>query len=176
MALAQQFESLFGDVRSRRLLRQLSGAGRTTLPTFNLTTTSLRHLRKWFDRLDEIRSGATHPHGNYFSDPAAIGLVDNAARPRVLTQAGEAFRSRRAALHNDPARAEYALVEILYYAGYPHQLDVQQFLTQKRQSMIRTLMQFQQTPVTQLFVKKPQLLVVAELISNFPGAIPALLD
>ncbi len=177
MALAQQFESLFSDPRSRRLLRRLLGAGRTTLPTFNLTTTSLRHLNKWFDHLEEIRSGAIPAplHGNYFSDPATIGLVDNAVRPRVLTPAGKAFLSREAAVYNDPPRAEYALVEILYFAGYPHKPDVQQFLKQKRQTMIRTLMQFQQTPVTQLFIKKPQLLVVAELVSNFPGAIPALL-
>src|SRR5437763_2349117 len=111
--LAQQFASLFGDRRARNALASLGS--RTRLPTFNLATTSLRHLNKWFDRLHAIDQGISRPHGNYYSDPASIGLVESGRRARALTAAGVAYLRFRSTLRDDAARAEYELLKILYF-------------------------------------------------------------
>jgi len=168
--LPQVFASLFS---AQRALAQLRS--RTRLPTFNLTTTSLRHSNMWFDRLYDIDRGIARAHGNYFSDPASVGLVDRSARPYLLTPAGRAFLSFRRALHEDQARAEYELLRILYFGGYNHQPSVQQFLASKRGQLFAVLDQFAPWPTRHLFLTHPRLLVVAELIAGFPGAIPRLL-
>lgn len=173
-ALAQQFVSLFPEGGPQRALARLGA--RTALPTFNLATTSLRHTNMWLDRLHDINRGITRAHGNYFSDPASIGLVDNLVRPPVLTPAGRAFLSFRSTLRDDQARAEYELLKILYFGGYNHQPDVQQFLATKRGQLFAVLDQFTASPARHLFLEHPGLLVVAELIAGFPRAIRRLLE
>lgn len=173
--LAKKFESLFTDPESKKQLARIQNSAHTILPTFNLTTTSLRHLKKWFDRLDEINRKIYYRHGNFYSDPASIGLVDDSTRQRVLTQAGQAFLSYKSSLYNDPSRAEYQLIKILYFSGYTHSSTVQRFLKEKRDHMLNVISQFSYSPVYRLFLQKPRLLVIAELIANYQDAIPRLL-
>lgn len=172
--LSQSFASLFSDARARASLSRL---GRhVLLPTFNLTTSSLRHINMWFDRIDDINRGQTRAHGNFFSDPAAIGLVDNSIRPRVLTNAGQDFLAFRPTLRNNPLRAEYELLKILYVRRNPHSPRVQDLLDRKRSQLNFVLSQFSPAPSRELFLTNPSLLVIAELIASFPGAIPRLLQ
>lgn len=171
--LADQFASLFDEEEARESLSELGA--HTRLPTFNLSTTSLRHLNMWFDRLYDINQGVTRSHGNYFSDPASIGLVSRTARPRVLTQAGHAYLAFRNTLRNNPMRAEYEILKILYFGDYLHTTKVNQFLAEKRDHLSFTLEQFRPTPSRHLFLTHPRLLVVSELISGFRGAIPRLI-
>jgi hypothetical protein len=130
----------------------------------------------WLDRLHDINRGITRAHGNYFSDPAAVGLVDNSVRPRVLTSAGRAFLSFRTTLRDDPARGEYQLLKILYFGGFNHQPDVQQFLATKRGHLLAVLDEFTPSPARHIFLEHPRLLVIAELIAGFTGAIRRLLE
>ena len=174
MPLGDKFASLFNNRSARQKLSQL--LAHTILPTFNLSTTSLRHVRKWFDRLDEIDRGVVHTHGNFFSDPATIGLVDNSVRPRVLTPAGRAFLNDKTALYNKPEMAEYQLIKILYFSNHVHNLSVQEFLRKKREHVEHVLMQFSQTSSRPLFLEHPSLLAVAELIASFPGALQGLVN
>ncbi len=176
MSLAQRFSSVFETRAARSALEKLAAAQHTRLPTFNLTTTSLRHIPKWLDRLRDINNGITTGHGNFYSDPAVIGLVDNAVRPRALTPAGAAFLGKRASIGGSPERGEYELLKILYFGGHPHQAAVQQFLESKRRHMVLVLSQFSPAPIRHLFLHHPKLLVIAELIAEFPGAIPRLLQ
>ncbi|MGO8810992.1 MAG: hypothetical protein ACLQJF_16155 [Candidatus Sulfotelmatobacter sp.] len=172
--LATQFVSLFTGHAARAALAKLGS--HTKLPTFNLSTTSLRHTNMWFDRLHEINQGLTRAHGNYFSDPASIGLVDRStARPRVLTQAGQAYLTFRNSLRNNPLRGEYELLKILYFSAYQNPDIVEQHLAEKRDHLFSALAQFTPTPSRQVFLVHPRLLVVAELISGFPGAIGRLI-
>lgn len=176
MILAKKFESLFADPEAKRQLARIQDSAHILLPTFNLTTTSLRHLNKWFDRLDEINRGIYRRHGNFYSDPACIGLVDNSVRPQVLTPAGQAFLSYKHSLYNNPLRAEYQLIKILYFSGYTHNSSVQKFLTEKRNHMLNVLSHFFYSPACRLFLQNPRLLVIAELIANYQGAVPKLLN
>lgn len=176
MILAKKFESLFTDPEAKRQLARIQDSAHILLPTFNLTTTSLRHLKKWFDRLDDINRGIYRRHGNFYSDPASIGLVDNSVRPRVLTPAGQAFLSYKPSLYNNPLRAEYQLIKILYFDGYTHNLSVQKFLTEKRNHMLNVLSHFFYSPARRLFLQNPRLLVIAELIANCQGAVSKLLN
>lgn len=171
---AQEFASLFTDARARRALTQFGP--HTRLPLFNLATTSLRHLNKWLDRLDAINRGVRSTHGNYYSDPASIGLVDATVQPRALTAAGQAFLAFRAQLRNDPARAEYELLKILYFGGFAHRSQVQEFLSSKRGQLLAVLEQYTPSPSRHVFLDNPRLLVVAELLAGFPGAVPSLLQ
>ena len=77
--LARKFASLFDDPDAQEALAMLGA--RTRLPTFNLATSSLRHLPKWFDRLEKINNRQIESHGNFVSDPASIGLVDSSLIP-----------------------------------------------------------------------------------------------
>lgn len=163
MSLPLQFASLFDDPVAKRKLVQYGP--HTRLPTFSLTTTSLRHLPKWFDRLDEINRGISQQHGNFFSDPASIGLVNNSVRPRVLTPAGQAFLQHKPMLYKKPAQAEYQLIKTLYFSNYVHSSSVEQFLRSKQSHMLAVLSQFFQCPSRSLF-SHPQLLVIAELVCN----------
>jgi hypothetical protein len=146
------------------------------LKTFNLATTSLRHLNMWFDRIHEINQGLSRGHGNYFSDPAAIGLIDNTVRPCVITPAGYAFLEYRSTLRNNPLRAEYELLKILYFSQHSHSTSVQQFLSTKRDHLASVLGQFSPTPIRHLFLTHPKLFVIAELIASFPGAVERLIS
>lgn len=174
MPLAQQFASLFAGAQARRALRRLLPRGHTRLSTFNLTTTSLRYLTRWFDRLQIIARGHAGGHGNFYSDPAAIGLVNSIVRPPTLTQAGQAFLAKRAALYRDPARAEYELVKILYSGAHAHTEGARRFLEAKREHLFRVLDLFGPTAKRDVFLSHPNLLVIAELVANFPGALPRL--
>jgi hypothetical protein len=174
VVLSQQFASVFSDRKAKSALRRLGA--HIQLPTFNLTTTSLRHIKMWFDRIDDINRGHTRPHGNYFSDPAAVGLVNSNVRPRILTIAGREFLAFRPTICNNPLRAEYELLKILYFKGIQHSPNVQDFLDKKGEHLIYMLNQFSPSPARELFLTYPCLLVIAELIASFPGAIPRLLQ
>lgn len=176
MTLAQDFATLFEEAAAREKLADLSEAQRTDLPTFNLTTTSLRHLNKWFDRLEEIQTGQVpaDPHGNYFSDPATIGLVD--AVSQQLTPAGAHYLSLKPLLYSDPARAEYELLKILYFSDFDFSHSVTNFLHAKREALNGLLVQFPAAPSRSLFLSDPVLLTIAELLSSFPGAVPRLIN
>jgi hypothetical protein len=172
--LPEDFASIFSEPAAQRGLAEFRPHVR--LPTFNLTATSLRHLNMWLDRLDEINRGGSRPHGNFFADPAAIGLVDNAARPRVLTQAGHAFLAFRPYLRNNPLRSEYELLNILYFGGHNISPQAHIFLSTKQQHLEFVLSQFTPAPNRHLFLTHPKLLVIAELIATFDGAISNLLS
>lgn len=173
MSLENRFARVLSEPRAKKKLASLAGCKRLPLYTFNLATTSLRHLPAWFDRLEDIKQGRSRTHGNFFSDPAAIGLVDNSVRPRVLTPAGEKFLSYKPYLYKKPAEAEYRLVEILYFSGFSFNARVQSFLHKKRRHMLRVLkgLVAASSPKRQLFLAEPRLLVIIELIANFPGAL-----
>lgn len=173
MALRDQFAAIFDDPGARAAL---AAYGRhTRLPTFNLATTSLRPTNKWFDRLDEINRGVIGTHSNFYPDPAAIGLIDRSAAPPVLTQAGQAFVQFRSTIRNNSLRAEYELVKAIYFSQYPQSLSVKKFLAEKQKHLEDFLYQFVPAPTRHLFLEYPKLLVIAELLAGFPGAIRALL-
>lgn len=164
--LAQRFANIFNDPAAQAML---AGLGRrVTVPTFSFTTTSLRHMRKVFDRLDEINNGVFEDRGNFLSDPAAFGLVDRSTNPATLTGEGQELLSYRITLRDDPAQAEYQLLKILYFGGHAHTAGVQDFLNQKRTHLLSVLQQFGRRRVV---LDQPSLLVVAEYIGSFPGAL-----
>jgi hypothetical protein len=169
--LANHFASLFHDPLAQGQLARLRH--RTRLPIFNLTASSLRHLRRWFDRLEDINNGRIGSHGNFLSDPAGIGLVDDSVSPPVLTPAGQEFLSYKPALHDDPAQAEYRLLKILYFSNYRHESTVQQLLDHRRDHMLTVLSQL--NPSRRVLLTQPSLLVISELIATFSGAIQGLL-
>lgn len=166
--LARRFASLFDDPAAQEALARLST--RTTLPIFNMAISSLRHLPKWFDRLENISNGQLGAHGNFTSDPASIGLVDNSVAPPVLTSAGKEFFSYKSTLYGDPARAEYQLLKILYFSNHAHSAKVQGVLASRMEYLLDVLRQF--GLYRQEFLAQPSLLVIAELIASFPNALP----
>jgi hypothetical protein len=166
--LARRFANLFGDVAAKAMLAPLRPHHR--IPTFCFTTTSLRHLRRVFDRLNDIDGGQIDPHGNFLADPRAIGLVSGNAP--TVSPAGQELLSYRATLRDDPARGEYELLKILYFGGYAHAADVQHLLDDKRDHMLAVLRQFVQR---RIFLNQPRLLVIAEYIGSFPNALPQFL-
>ena len=170
--LARKFASLFDDPDAQEALAMLGA--RTRLPTFNLATSSLRHLPKWFDRLEKINNRQIGSHGNFVSDPASIGLVDSSLIPPVLTSAGQEFLSHKALLYNNPAQAEYQLLKTLYFGDHAHEEKAQSVLDSKRDHMLAVLRQF--SAPRQEFLSQPSLLVIAELIASFPGAISQFLS
>ncbi len=172
MSLADRFASLFSDKNARQLLSELGE--HTRLPTFNLATTSLRHINKWFDRLDSISRGISSTHGNYFSDPGSIGLVETERSPKTLTRPGRAFLALKDSLQNNPSAAEYQLIKLLCFDGYSFNSSITEFLELKREHLKRVLERFAPSPSRHQFIEFPRLLVIAELISGFPGAIPGL--
>jgi len=174
--LSKKFETLFENHRAKNALLHMAVSKQTNLPTFNLATTSLRHLNKWFDRLDEINQGIYRGHGNYYSDPATIGLVNKTGHPPTLTPAGLRFLSHKKTLYNDPAKAEYQLIKTLYFSDYEHSPEVQDVLEAKQKHMLKVLEQFSPSQSCRLFLSQPDLLVIAELIASFPGAVPRLVN
>lgn len=178
MTIRDVFASLFEDRQAQERLSELADVVHTNLPTFNLTTTSLRHLNRWIDRLAEIQNHniPLQPHGNYFSDPGSLGLVNQSTRPPTISDAGEHLLSLSDQLYNNPARGEYELLKTLYSGNFEFPPEVISFLNEKRENMMRTLGQFFPSPSRHLFLEHPSLLVIAELLSSFPGAIPRLLS
>jgi len=178
MSLSEVFLSLFASPEAKERLASLEEMAHISLPTFSLTTTSLRHLNKWLQRLEDIETGRipTRPHGNFFSDPASIGLVGMQRRTYILTSAGKEFLSLKGLIANNPAKAEYELVRILYSSKHKHVARVRNLLEEKRSNMVALLQMFRQTPSTPLFLSHPGLLVIAELIAPFPDALHNLLQ
>ena len=129
----------------------------------------------WFDRLEYIDRGVSRPHGNFFTDPATICLVDTSVEPPVLTHAGNAFLAFRDTLRNNPLRAEYELLKALYFSEFPLQDKVRRYLDTKRTNLEMVLEQFTPAPTRHLFLMHPKLLAVAELVASFKGAIQGLL-
>jgi hypothetical protein len=173
VALADRFAAIFAHRDARARLAQLGG--HTNLSTFNLATTSLRHTPKWFDRLEEIAAGVVRPHGNFLSDPATVGLVKTAGSRPVLTAAGTALNRLPSSIKSDRKKGEYELIKTLYYRRLPHRISVTRFLNAKRRNLLQMLNQFVPTPNRRLFVQEPSLLVIAELLTDFPGAVRGLL-
>jgi hypothetical protein len=163
----QKFASLFGDPTAKVKLARLGT--HTRLPTFNLATTSLRHIPKWFDRLDDIIRGIVRTHGNFISDPKSAGLINDTTNPPTLTPTGSQFFSHKATLYTHPAKAEYELVKALYFSGNTHTRRTQQFIDSKRTNLLSILNQFRSP--RDVFLTQPRLLVIAELVSDFPGAL-----
>jgi len=171
VTLANVFASLCDNSEARERLGEIALRRHTRLTTFSLTTSSLRHLPRWFERLDEIHRGGSRAHGNFFADPASIGLVSTSGSAHLLTAAGEAVRALPRAVRQSPSAAEYNLLKILYFSEVEHSQEVQRFLAEKRAAMLRMLSEFERTPLRSLFLLHPQLLVIAELLTGFPGAV-----
>jgi hypothetical protein len=130
----------------------------------------------WFDRLYDIDRGISGAHSNYFSDPISIGLLDSSADPPMLSPSGKSFLALRHILRNNPLRAEYELLKILYFSGIHHEQSVDHFLAAKRDHLFTVLGQITPSPSRHLFLTHPKLLVIAELVSGFTGAICRLLN
>jgi hypothetical protein len=161
--LGRRFASLFNDPAAQVMLGRLRLHAR--IPNFCFTTTSLRHMRRVFDRLSDINSGQLLQHGNFLSDPRAIGLVNRNAP--TLSAAGHQLLAHRATLRDDPARAEYELLKILYFSGHLFPPEVQQLIDAKRSHLLTVLNHFVQRAI---FLQQPRLLVIAEYVGSFPGA------
>ncbi len=173
MSLAETFIRLFDDPEAQRQVA--SYHPHTQIRAFNLATTSLRHIHKWYDRLSDIDHGVHRQHGNYYSDPQALGLIDKTGpSSAVLTSAGQEFLRTSQNYYDDPARAEYVLNKILYYSG--HTLgNATTFLESKRHNLYEFLRKCRPTPNTSLVLNDDRLLVMAETLSSFGSALEAFL-
>jgi hypothetical protein len=141
------------------------------LPTFNLATTSLRHTHKWLDRLQEIEAGQIKPHGNFISDPAALGLVYRTAKGVGLTQAGRSFLSLRDEVYDNPFRAEYELIKVLYSGQTALPSKSHTFVQAKKANLLSFLNKCRPTPQRQMMFQDPRLLSIAEMLAGFEGAL-----
>jgi hypothetical protein len=175
VALADRFAAIFNHPQAQARLLQLAQRTHTRLATFNLATTSLRHTPKWFDRLAQINAGITRPHGNFLSDPASIGLVDTRHTPARLTRAGRILNAIDPAIKSDRQKGEYQLIKTLYYSGLRHTASATSFLRSKQINLHRMLSEFVPTATRRLLLSRPSLLVIAELLTDFPGAVRGLL-
>jgi hypothetical protein len=169
--LSAIFASLFEERQAQDLLGHLGGREHTDLPTFTLTTTSLRHLTRWFDRLDDINRGVVRAHGNYYSDPAALGLVNDRVSPPRLSQAGRIFLELKPFLYDSPARAEFELLRLLYFSGPRQPRRVTQLLKRKADHLNAVLSDFSPSGSREAFLEEPSLLAIVELIGGFTGAV-----
>ncbi len=170
MPLPETFRGLFRDEAAERELGRL---GRhVMLPTFSLATTSLRHLRKWYDRLEAIANGQHQGHPNYYSDPETVGLIRRTGdREAALTRAGSLFLETKTEYREDPVRSEYELVRALYFSGISHPARVEQVLSEKRQNLLRFLEACITTPGARVLLRNPKLLAIAEALPQFPGSL-----
>ena len=166
MALRDLFRDLFREPAAERELASLGH--HVTLPAFNLSTTSLRHINKWYDRLQEIVGGGHRDHPNFYSDPGSLGLVEQVSGRGRLTKAGNLFLATVATCRNSPARAEFELIKILYYSGLPRRAAVDEFLNTKRQNLLRLLTDCHLTSNSELLLRSPKLLAIAEALARFP--------
>lgn len=168
-SLAQDFASIFDSAGARTALA--SFGRHLTLPTFSLTTTSLRHLRKWYDRLEDIDNGIIGSHPNYCSDPESIGLVHRSRSGWSLTRAGREFLATKDVGYNNPRLAEYFLLDVLYFQRHNHRTKAARFLRTKRNNLQLFLNGCSPTPTKHLLIEYPRLLTIAEYISEFDGAL-----
>ena len=173
MRLAETFLQLFNEPEAQRQVA--SYHPHTQIRAFNLATTSLRHIQKWYDRLSDIDHGIYRQHGNYYSDPQALGLIDRTGpSSAVLTATGREFLSTAQSYYHNPAQAEYALNKILYYGG--HTLgNADTFLENKRHNLYKFLRKCRLTPNTSTVLNDDRLLVMAEILSSFGSALEAFL-
>lgn len=174
MSLAEVFIHLFDDPEAHQQV--LAYHPHVRLRNFNLATTSLRHIQKWYDRLSDIDHGIHRTHGNYYSDPQSLGLINTTGPASgVLTSAGREFLNTAQFYYNDPARAEYALNKILYYGGHTlaHHADI--FLNTKRHNLMEFLRKCRLTPNTRLVLDNDRLLTLAEILSSFGLALESFL-
>lgn len=174
MALQDIFRDLFGDPAAERELASLGH--HIAIPAFNLSTTSLRHLSKWYDRLREIDGGGHSDHPNYYSDPESLGLVETTAKGGRLTKSGNLFLATAPSCRSNPAKAEFELIRILYFSGLPHRRAVNEFLSGKRQNLLRFLTDCHLTSNSELLLRKPKLLAIAETLARFPDALHRFLE
>jgi hypothetical protein len=171
MSLAQVFVDLFSDTQAQNAIKAYHT--HTRLGTFNLATTSLRHIPKWYDRLSGIAKGVGGAHGNYYSDPQALGLVNTVAKPS-LTAAGKEFLKSQKFFYSDPARAEYRLNKILYY-GPNSPLANSPLLQLRRRNLRLFLRKCRPTQNARFVLDDERLLTMAELISSFGSALETFL-
>lgn len=174
MSIAEVFIHLFDDPEAHQQVWAYRPHIR--LRNFNLATTSLRHIQKWYDRLSDIDHGIHCTHGNYYSDPQSIGLISTTGpASAVLTSTGREFLNTAQFYYNDPARAEYALNKILYYGGHTlaHHADI--FLNNKRRNLMEFLRKCRPTPNTRLVLDNDRLLTMAEILSSFGSALETFL-
>jgi hypothetical protein len=174
MPLRDIFRDLFRDPAAERELGLL---GRhVTVPTFNLSTTSLRHINRWYDRLQDIADGGHRGHPNFYSDPESPGLIQRVSNRGRLTKAGCLFLATAPACRNSPARAEFELIKILYYSGLPHRTAVDEFLDGKRQNLLRFLTDCHLSSNSEALLRSPNLLAIAEALARFSGALHRFLE
>lgn len=173
MSLAQIFIHLFDDPEAQRQVQAYHQ--HTRLRPFNLATTSLRHIQKWYDRLSDIDHGVHREHGNFYSDPQSLGLVTRTGPTSVvLTAAGREFLDTAQLYYNDPPRAEYALNKILYHGGYSLG-DADTFLNSKLHNLNEFLRKCRPTPNARTILDDSRLLAIAEVLSSFGSALEAFL-
>jgi len=170
MSLAEVFIHLFDDPEAQQQVRAYRP--HTRLRTFNLATTSLRHIQKWYDRLSGIDQGVHRTHGNYYSDPQSLGLINTTGpTSAALTSAGREFLGTAQFYYNDPARAEYVLNKILYYGGHTLGRRADRTLNNKRHNLHEFLRKCRPTPNTRMVLDNDRLLTIAEILSSFGLAL-----
>jgi len=170
MSLAEIFVHLFDDPEAQQQVRAYRSHAR--LRTFNLATTSLRHIQKWYDRLSDIDHGVHREHGNYYSDPQTLGLITTTGpSSAILTTAGREFLSTAHLYYDYPGRAEYALNRILYYGGYTLGRRADRTLNNKRHNLHEFLRKCRPTPNTRMVLDDDRLLTIAEILSSFGLAL-----
>ncbi|MDD5698602.1 MAG: hypothetical protein PHH77_08290 [Victivallaceae bacterium] len=170
MPLSNTFESLFETNEAQARLAQLGG--RVILDTFSLTTTSLRHLTRWYDRLDDIANGRIGGHSNFLSDPESLGLVSqNTNGIPALTEVGQQFLDTKEQLYNRPPAAEYELIKLLYFGSYTPFTHARNMLNLRKGNLQNFLQQCRLTPSSHYILNNAKALTIGELISGFPGAV-----
>ena len=167
--LKQKFAAIFNSKAATTSLASLGGHVR--LRTFNLATSSLRHLDKWYDRLEAIEAKKFNSHPNYISDPTTIGLVKKAGNSAKLTRAGQEFLSTKAEGYKNSERAEYELLKVLYFSAHSHSTKTEAFLAMRKQNLVSFLSKCSPTPSRHLLLDYPRLLTVGECIWEFDGAL-----
>jgi len=89
--------------------------------------------------------------------------------PLRLSSSGEYLLSQRDVLQNDESRAEYELMRAVYFSGFQLSGRAESYAQVKESNLLKTLAEF--VGPRRIFLDRPRLLVLAELISSFPGAL-----
>lgn len=174
MPLRDIFRGLFRDEATEQELASLKH--HVSVPTFNLSTTSLRHINKWYDRLQAIADGRQSDHPNFYSDSYSLGLSERVSGRARLTKTGIQFLATAVTCRSSPARAEFELVKALYYSGQRHGLVADEFLSRKRQNLLRFLTDCHLTSNSEQLLRSPKLLAIGEILARFPDALRRFLD
>jgi hypothetical protein len=171
MSLNNTFIKLFDDPQAKASIA--SYHAHYQLKTFNLATTSLRHIQKWYDRITDIHNGVVGSHGNYYSDPRAIGLVTK-TDPPFLTLAGQEFLKSRTQYYQSDTRAEYILNKILYYSPNAP-AATNPMLKTRHDNLMEFLCKCRPTQNMLIVLNDSSLLTIAEILSSFGSALEAFL-